>query len=284
MLAVVTLYNSVAEDVANNINSYIDDVDCLIIWDNSPLEIGLYDKLHDLLQKVWEKVIWHGTGENTYIAPALNYSWKYAVGNKYDLLLIMDHDSKWTDFPAYRKEIEAYLNNGISAIYTPFIKSCDFFEIKSNVQEKHFIINSGMVIPINILSAIGGVDDKAFPLDAIDNDIAFSVRALGYKTLCLTRCNLIHKMGDCQNMGLLKIKTPNYNPMRIYSIVRAQIICYRKHRKNVTGVERRYLYKEILVMTFLRIILAEPNKIKRLRAYAKGMYDGLTYKINRNAK
>lgn len=280
MLAVVTLYNSVAEDVANNIMRYIDDVDYLIIWDNSPLKVGLHDRMYQLLQAEWQKIVWCGTGENKCIAPALNYSLKYAVENKFDLMLIMDQDSRWENFSAYRKEVETFIDNGMIAVFTPYVRGCDNFEINSNVQEKHFIINSGMLIPTSILLEMGGVDELAFPLDAIDHDIAFSVRKLGYKTYCLTHHDLMHKIGDVQMMGLFGILTPYYSPSRIYSIVRAHIIFYKKHRKYLTNRDYKYLYKDILVMTFLRIILAEPDKFKRIKAYTKGLYDGLIYKLN----
>lgn len=280
MLAVVTLYNSIAEEAANNIKRYIGDVDCLIIWDNTPLTVGLHDRMCLLLQAEWHKILWCGTGENKCIAPALNYSLKYAVENKFDLMLIMDQDSIWENFSAYRKDVETFIDNGAFALFTPYVRGNDEFEINSNVQEKHFIINSGMVIPTSMLLEIGGVDESAFPLDAIDNDLAFSVRRLGYKTYCLTHHDLKHKIGNKQEKGMFGIITPYYSPSRIYSIVRAHVIFYRKHRKYFTKIDRKYLYKEILVMTFLRIILAEPDKVKRIKAYVKGLHDGLIYKLN----
>ena len=47
LLALVTLYHPDQHDAAENILRYIDDVDTLIIWDNSPLK----DKVKEQVKK-----------------------------------------------------------------------------------------------------------------------------------------------------------------------------------------------------------------------------------------
>ena len=250
MLGVVTLYNPDIQDVAVNIRKYIAYIDCLIIWDNSPLAAGVKQQIHHILKDMWHKVVWHGTGENLYIAPAINYSLHYALDHNFDLMLIMDQDSSWNDFLAYRIDVESALSK----------------------------VNSGMIIPIRILSELGEVDEKAFPLDALDHDISYMVREHGYLIVCLTRHILSHSLGQIQRMGFFHIMTPNYNWQRTYSMTRSHIICYRKHKKVLTDEDRQYLYREILIRKFVRIILAEPDKFQRMKAFIKGIFDGLTYK------
>ena len=278
MLGVVTLYNPDIQDVAVNIRKYIAYIDCLIIWDNSPLAAGVKQQIHHILKDMWHKVVWHGTGENLYIAPAINYSLHYALDHNFDLMLIMDQDSSWNDFLAYRIDVESALSKGEMKVFTPFVKGCDDFDIINNEQEKHFMINSGMIIPIRILSELGEVDEKAFPLDALDHDISYMVREHGYLIVCLTRHILSHSLGQIQRMGFFHIMTPNYNWQRTYSMTRSHIICYRKHKKVLTDEDRQYLYREILIRKFVRIILAEPDKFQRMKAFIKGIFDGLTYK------
>lgn len=278
-LGVVTLYNSAPNEVAENIKRYISNVDALIIWDNSSLEKSLRSKLMPLLDDVAEKIIWVGDGLNHCIAPAINFALRYAIEQRFDMLLVMDQDSQWEDFSAYRKDIENALSRGEVKVFTPYVKGCDTFERKSEEQEKHLMINSGMVIPIKILAEIGGVDEVAFPLDALDHDITYSIREHGYSTVCLTKHVLNHTLGQMQRMGLFNIMTPNYNWFRTYSITRSHIICYRKHKKMLTDEDKHYLYWEILILKFVRIILAEPDKFKRMKAFIKGIIDGLSYKI-----
>ena len=278
-LGIVTLYNPDPMEVAENILRYIQGLDSLIIWDNSPLENSLKDKLKQLLgDDEWEKVIWHGTGENLCIAKAINYAWQYGIKYKFDLLLVMDQDSKWKDFNAYRNDVQRLFNKGEICVYTPYVLGCDNFPIINKEQEKHLIINSGMFIPFKILTDIGGVDERAFPLDALDHDIAYTIREHGFRAICLTDHKLDHSLGQLQRMGLFNIMTPNYNWQRTYSMTRSHIICYLKHKKVLTDEDRHYLYWEILIMKFTRIILAEPDKFKRMKAFIKGILDGLSYK------
>ena len=279
ILGVVTFYNPDIQEAAVNIQKYIAYIDCLIIWDNSPLAAGVKQQIQHLLKDMWHKVVWHGTGENLCIARAINYAQHYALDHNFDLLLVMDQDSNWNDFFAYKKDVERALSIGEMKVFTPFIDGCDDFDIISDEQEKHFMINSGMMIPIRILAELGDVDEKAFPLDALDHDISFMIREHGYLIVCLTRHVLIHSLGQIQRMGIFKIMTPNYNWQRTYSMTRSHIICYRKHKKVLTDEDRHYLYMEILIMKFARIILAEPDKYRRMKAFIKGIIDGLTYKI-----
>lgn len=278
MLGVVTLYNPEPEEAASNIKRYISDVDALIIWDNSPLEKNLKGSIITLIGDEAAKVLWQGNGQNRCIAPAINFAWHYAKEYGYDLLLIMDQDSRWEDFASYRKDVEN-LYKDEAVIFTPYVEGCDDFDILETKQKKHFFINSGAIIPIEILQTIKGVDEIAFPLDAVDHDIAYSAREKGYEIICLTNHKLHHSLGQKQRMGILNMLTPNYNSFRTYSMTRSHIICYRKHRNQVESVDKQYLYKEILLMKFVRIVFAEPEKCSRLWAYLKGITSGLLYKI-----
>lgn len=279
MLGLVTLYNPVPEEATANIKRYINDLDALIIWDNSPLEARLRETVTASLGDAAGKVIWNGTGENRCIAPAINFAWHYAVNNHFDLLLVMDQDSQWEAFSSYRQDIEHILATGRELVFTPYIIGCDTFEIKEEEHDKRLFINSGMVIPTEILSAIGGIDEKAFPLDAIDHDIAFSIQENGYKAVCLTRHQLKHSLGYPQQRGPFRLFTPNYNSLRTYSMARSHIICYRKHKSMMNREDKDYLYNEILRRKFIRIILAEPDKWSRMTALIKGIISGCRYKI-----
>lgn len=278
MLGIVTLYNPDPMEVVNNIKRYIDDVDTLIIWDNSPLEVMLKQQILDHLTEI-HRIIWHGDGKNHCIAPAINYAWHYAEENDFQSLLLMDQDSEWIDFSAYRKEVETLMEDSNPAVYTPYVNGTDQFAITSMIQTKRLFINSGAIIPTVILGAIGGIDEICFPLDAIDHDMAYSISERGYKIICLTSHHLNHSLGEPQRMGLFHIFTPNYNSFRTYSMTRSHIICYRKHRKQMTKEDKDYLYREIIWRKFCRIILAEPEKMSRLIALIKGIINGYSYKI-----
>lgn len=273
MMGVVTLYNSDKEQTLHNIGLYAPALDRLIVWDNSATSHREWFDSPD--------IVYHWTGENTLIAPAINYALHMAVTEGYDAILLMDDDSRWEDFAAYRQHVESLMKEGDIMVFTPYVNGCDQFERTDEIMEKRLFINSGTVIPTSILQDIGGVDEDAFPLDALDHDIAFSIREHGYKAVCLTRHQLNHSLGYPQRMGPFHIFTPNYNSLRTYNMTRSHIICYRKHKAMMTPEDRDYLYNEIIRRKFLRIILAEPDKLGRLRAMIRGIIGGCRYKITK---
>ena len=73
--------------------------------------------------------------------------------------------------------------------------------------------------------------------------------------------------------------TNNYGAFRTYHMTRSHIICYRMHRKVMTADERLYLWREIIFWKLIRILLAEPEKLTRLKAFVRGILNGIAYKI-----
>ena len=280
LLGLVTLYNPKAQETAGNILRYIHDVDTLIIWDNSPLENQLKEQIMAFLGESGHKVIWKGNGLNYMIAPAINFAWHYAQENKYQLILLMDQDSQWEDFHAFKSDFEKLYQTSPDYVFCPYIIGNDNFSIVKEVQEKRIFITSGTIIPTAILNKISGADD-AFPLDALDHDLAIRIQKAGYTIVCLTKHILHHTVGDPQFMGPFHLGTDNYGPQRIYSITRSHIIKYRKHKDWLTFSENKKTFKKHYFDKFIRIILAEPQKAARLRSFFRGIYDGITYDIKK---
>lgn len=280
LLGLVTLFNPDAQDAAKNIKRYVYDLDELIIWDNSPLEKDLRSTILNELNDVKDKITWKGDGENRCIAQAINSAWHYAKENGLDFLLLMDQDSQWADFVSYRQEIEAHYSAGEIWVYTPYVTGFDFWTVEKTVQKRRLFINSGTVIPVTILDDIGGADE-AFPLDALDTDLSYRVIKAGHQIACLTDCKLHHTIGHPVRKGPLHIFTNDYGRFRTYSITRSHIICYRKHRDIMTAYECRKFYKEIFWWKFVRLVLAEEDKIGRFKMFFKGIRDGVSYKIKK---
>ena len=86
-LGIVIFYYP-TDEVWKNIASYIDLLDKLIIWNNTP------GNQLDLHLPTWEeKIVLMGVGKNLGIGKALNKAILYAKENQYDYLLTMDQDS-----------------------------------------------------------------------------------------------------------------------------------------------------------------------------------------------
>ena len=71
LLGLVTLYNPDTRKAIDNIKRYAYELDMLIIWDNSPLEADYRHQILNELSDITDRIIWHGTGENLCIAPAI---------------------------------------------------------------------------------------------------------------------------------------------------------------------------------------------------------------------
>lgn len=280
LLGLVTLYNPDPEDAADNIRQYAGDLDELIIWDNSPLDANYHDRIMVLLSELGNKAIWHGTGENLCIAPAINYAWHYAQAHGHDMLLIMDQDSKWDNFAGFRHQAESYWNEGREWVFTPFFEGYKFSADESAVHQLRVFINSGTIIPTKILSAVGGADER-LPLDAVDNDLSIRIQKHGYSVMCLTSYILRHKLGTPSYTSLFHLKTPNYSAQRTYSIARGHMINLRKHRDWLTTDEKRYALKVFYWRRIILILIHENDKWNRIKMLIKGTYDGLTLPLDK---
>lgn len=273
MLGIVTLYNPNVKEAIENITCYAPWLDALIIWDNSPIEHKDKQQMMPFMSDIKEKIIWYGTGENLCIAQAINFAWQYAQENHYDSLLIMDQDSKWDDFALYRKKVEDF-NNVSFSVCTPYIKNWDSWPITQEIQSRNVFINSGTVVPIQILSAIGGADEN-FPLDALDTDLSYRVKLAGYEIVCMTQCKLNHTMGTPKKLRWLPISANNYRIHRLYNIVYSQVLCTYKHRNWLKRKEKWCIIKELIIKNIIRIVLLEDNKVKKIMSIIKGVKAGI---------
>ncbi|MBP3845482.1 MAG: hypothetical protein J6E48_10180, partial [Prevotella sp.] len=92
---------------------------------------------------------------------------------------------------------------------------------------------------------------------------------------CYTNCHLSHTIGHPVHKGPFHLFTDNYGRERTYSITKCHIMCYRRHRDIMTAHERRKFFKEIFMWKFIRICLAEDDKLGRFRMFIKGIIDGI---------
>ena len=101
ILGIVVCYNPDVKELYYNIDQYIDYVDNLIIWQNSPN----IEKEFSLVVSgnINEKIKFMGKGVNQGIAYPLNIARKIILSenDKFTHLLTMDQDSTWVNFEDY---------------------------------------------------------------------------------------------------------------------------------------------------------------------------------------
>ena len=91
ILGVVITYYPNIEETKRNIEQFIEDIDLLIIWENTPLAERTQYKIE--LTGYEDKIIYKGTDLNMFIAYPLNQAVSYGRENGFTHILTMDQDS-----------------------------------------------------------------------------------------------------------------------------------------------------------------------------------------------
>ena len=273
-LGIVTLYNPDVEKATMNILQYLPYIQCLIIWDNSPVDTGVKKSIMKSLKPFKEKIVWKGAGVNFGIAKALNYGFKYAKEYSYKLILTMDQDSKWDNFKSYLDDVLSLLQQGRIEVFTPNISGMDKKE--ELYIDKYFFITSGTLFPIEVIEKTWDADET-FSVDALDVDYSIRVRNEGFHVTTLTKHILDHHIGTPFRSKFFRISTPNYNAKRTYGMARNHIILCKKHWNLLDKSQVIYYIKEYIVYKFVRILLLENDKVFKLKMLFKGIYDGINY-------
>lgn len=268
ILSVVITYYPDKKLLQDNINAFINYVDAILIWENTPIaESAKYRYVNN------QKVIFYGVNENKGISFALNYAWKYAKANGYDYLLTMDQDSKIENFQLFINQVLSM--NEIAIYGIPPMNS-----IKEKIFRVSHTITSGTLIPIQILNDINGYRENFF-VDAIDVDLSYRARRYGYNTYWIGGTCIKQVFGNqfYKKIGGAKFLCFNYGPKRLYGILRNHIIIEKEYKTELS--DKKLLYKIYILKFLINILFFEPNKIKKIKAMVLGIYDGILNKDSR---
>lgn len=267
VLAVVVAYHPNASELHSNIDSFLEDVSHVLLWQNSPVMFS------------HPKVELCGDGTNRGIAVALNYAWKYAKEKGYDWILIMDQDSKWVDFHAHL--VQACSDGAPEGILTARMAD---EPAKEGFTVVNSIINSGTMVRVKTIDAIGGWNED-FKVYGVDVEFYLKALSKGYKAYQLSEGCLVHNLGYKEKHRLLgrTYTTINYSPQRLYEIYRNHWIVIRQYPEVASDIKDLFItscYKT----WFPRMLLGEKNRPAKLWAIIRGTWDGLTYKIDKRRK
>lgn len=266
---VITYYPDVIE-TTENILKYIEDVDHVIIWENTPLADRQKHKI--TVPKYYEKISYMGVEENQGIAYPLNRAIEWARANGYTHIMTMDQDSCWHNFKVYRQEIERYCNENI-AMFTPSIFNKDYKKLELIPP-----ITSGAVHPLSIFDKIGYFCEEYF-IDAIDHEFYYRIILNSNMVVHIPSAILNHSLGYKQRRKFLffSIVSSNYSAFRLYYMVRNNIWLYKMYRHEAV-LPKDFLKKlvsEIIFKPVVKILLVESGKCKKVKAILKGIRDGI---------
>ena len=266
ILAIIVTYFPEKELLEENVDAIIDNVDKVLIWENTPSE-----KREDYRFICHEKVEYCGDNINS-ISHALNFAWWYAKDNGYEHLLTMDQDSCFKNFPRYLKQ--TILNESAPAgIYTPPIKELRI-EVNKDFEEINRPITSGMLIPVALIDKIGGWNED-FKVDSVDDEFCLHAHSLSIKIFAVKDIVMQHCLGkpEAKKFWGHTLTLRNYPPNRLYEIYRNNIILARKYPQ-FTYI--RDDFRNILLKQIVCILLLENNKTKKFVSILRGCFAGLT--------
>ena len=270
ILAIVVTYYPQKDLLERNITAFIDEVDKLLIWENTP-EV----RKKEFRYIDHPKVEYCGDGVNS-ISHALNYAWHVAVEGGYGYLLTMDQDSVFVNFNHF---VESTVQNKQSpaGIWTPWF--IDNPTQKNSCQQlfTEFLIGitSGMLQSVHIINKLGGWNESFF-IDGVDTDYCLHGQRLGVKTYRVGGSYLIHRIGNPEKVSFRGRQTTvlNYSARRYYSIFRTHVLLTRMYKEQEEFKPMPFWLPQIK-----RIALLEKQGIKKLFYILAGIVMGYLCRI-----
>lgn len=266
ILAIVVTYYPEKELLEKNISAFIEDVDRVMIWENTPAK----DKLAYRFI-AHEKVEYCSDGVNS-ISHALNYAWQKARQSGYDYVLTMDQDSVWADFHAY---IEQTVNNpkAPAGIWGPNA----YEDVDLNgIQEYDKIITSGMLLKVEFIDQVGGWNEF-FPIDCVDDDFCLRANRKGIRCYVFGMCRLHQQFGTPKTVSFLGHSAIiNYDsPKRLYSIYKYHVILARLFPESKSARSELLGYWKRLIKWY---VIGGANPLRNFLAIFSGIISGLFIK------
>lgn len=275
ILAIVVTYYPEKELLEKNVSAFINDVEKILIWENTPHDKKLqYRFLSD------PKVDYFGDGVNS-ISHALNYAWKYAEDNGYKYLLTMDQDSVFEDFSIFL-ENTIYNVNAPKGIWIPLMVNGNQSlkqDSSVKVKEVFFGITSGMLLELSVIGKVGGWNET-FAIDGVDCEFCFHANRVGVNIFCFLNVNMVHQLGEYKKVHLRNrsFELRNYSPQRYYQIYRNHVILMRLFPEQKQFIDTcRYYWGGMIKWIFL----FEKQRFRKIFLILKGITEGSLINIDK---
>jgi len=269
ILGIVSSYYSDIAEFERNINSYLQGLDYLIIWENTPKDKSQLDVLVRKLNNA--KIEVRTTNRNEFLAYPFNTCINWAERNDFTHVLTLDQDSYFEkgDFNLFLNQVKDEKLKDI-AIYTPSINS----NINSlqNAEKIKFAFTSGSIHPIEIFKKVGYFRED-FLIYAIDVEFSFRVRRNSYSIIRYPNIILNHTMGYAKK-NKLGFLINNYSALSTYFIIRNTLIMWNEYPNEFTKNDRISFIRYKIVYRLLKIGF-ESNCLLKIKAIFMGTYHGL---------
>lgn len=264
ILGIVILYYPDGK-VKQNVLSYLDELDKLILWDNTPPSDRrkiTFDTLSE------QKLIRRDAGRNMGIGLPLNRAVRYGLENGYTHLLTMDQDSRFAPgmFGAFLRSVRNRREGtevSFSANTHPYVPG------QPETEEVKITITSGTIYRLSALQAVGLFREDFF-IDGVDTEFCFRARKQNWRMVRINTVYMHHVLGDITVKPFLwgKLASPNYSAQRTYYLVRNSLSLRRLYPEysQADGT-----FKALLFWRPLTILFMEPDKYRKFKALFLGI-------------
>lgn len=275
LAAIVVLYNPNFE-VVNNIKSYLLEIDKLYMVDNSETE-NLWIK-NNFIDSDIEYLYSFG---NFGIAAALNIGCEAAIRDGFKWLLTMDQDSGFENINNIKSNINGYENSNIGLFYPQYKIGNEIYNrFYKRMGENIIVMTSGNIINLRVFQEVGEFEEKLF-IDYVDVEYCLRLNKLGYRIFQIPNYSISHQLGNTVYKVFFKKKIiiTNHNWLRRYYITRNRLYVISKYKYFFTD----YFFTDILtfINDFIKVLLFEENKLKKIKYTFKGIYDFIRNKYGK---
>ena len=275
---VVILYHPDIEQLSDNIQTYLNGLKQLYVYDNSESKTP---GIEEALLKLHPSIQYHYFNANEGIANRLNQAIAQATSNQYDYLLTMDQDSSFKDgdFDKYKLSIQSSGDINVAQ----FGVNCqpDFTLPKDEPEEVLTLITSGSVLNVSLTKHIGPFNEDLF-IDFVDAEFSYRVIQNGYTNLMFSNILLNHALGKLvEGRGLGNFKKSMriiHAPTRVFYIVRNGLYLLFKAQGLTSSMKKD-------VIRCIKIIKNDLIYNPELLAVYKNLFSGISaFLMNRMGK
>lgn len=268
-LGIVILYYP-DEEIEENICSYLDIIDTLIVWENTP-----FPTRHN----VWNnpRIIPMGIGRNVGIGLPLNEAVKFAMENGFTHLLTMDQDSAFLLGHAkkYRMKVstDPVLQN-IVCVPNYRVGDRQWFSLDEAIEVVDSFMTSGTLYPVSLFKQVGMFREEFF-VDSIDWE--FASRIVRHEVLIYALHGVVLRHGagyqrKKRNFFGRTVFPNEYSAIRSYYMIRNAVIVFREFpdKQKQHDYFHYWFYKRIVF-----VLLYESDKFNKLKGLLVGLYHGM---------
>lgn len=267
-IAGVVVFYHPNESVLENIDSYIEKLEKLYVYDNSE------NSHKHLVKRYGDKVEYLSQNENMGIAFALNTGAKRAIEDGFEWLLTMDQDSRYEneEFQKLIDYIKKEETDNIGLISPWHVIKTGIKKPSEEVEDVVEVMTSGNLVSLSAYQKIGGWKDWMF-IDSVDIEFCMNLHTHGYRVIRLNYAELKHELGDIKIKHVLgrNLVCSNHNYIRRYYIVRNINYVYAMYHKDFP--EYCEFIRNGLKGAFRNVLVFEKDKYRKLRNMYRGYRD-----------